>query len=96
MVPRPQVPGILQGDQQVCSTILMYTEKRGRGTVLVAIESTGVQAPADERVKVGNVAVAKENSKRAIHMFFYSKRSSCAYQPSKMHYVYKKNGELMR
>ena len=39
MVPRPQVPGILQGGQQVYSTILMYTEKRGRGTILVAIES---------------------------------------------------------
>ena len=35
----PPVPGILQGGQQVSSTILMYTEKRRRGTILVAIES---------------------------------------------------------
>ena len=35
---------------------------------------TGV---ADERVKIGNRAVAEANTKRAIHMLFYSKRS-CA------------------
>ena len=40
MVSAPLVRGILQGGQQVSSTILMYTEKRGRGTILVAIEST--------------------------------------------------------
>ena len=39
----PPVRGILQGGQQVSSTILMYTEKRGRGTILVAIESTLAQ-----------------------------------------------------
>ena len=39
MVSAPPVPGILQGGQQVSSTILMFTEKRGRGTILVAIES---------------------------------------------------------
>ena len=39
MVSAPPVRGILQGGQQVSSTILMYTEKRGRGTILVAIES---------------------------------------------------------
>ena len=39
MVSAPPDPGILQGGQQVSSTILMYTEKRGRGTILVAIES---------------------------------------------------------
>ena len=33
---------VLQGGQQVSSTILMYTEKRGRGTILVAIESIPV------------------------------------------------------
>ena len=40
MVSAPPVPGLLQGGQQVSSTILLYTEKRGRGTFLVAIEST--------------------------------------------------------
>ena len=39
MVSGPPVRGILQGGQQVSSTIQMYTEKRGRGTILVAIES---------------------------------------------------------
>ena len=43
MVSAPLVPGILQGGQQVSSTIQMYTEKRGRGTILVAIESTKTQ-----------------------------------------------------
>ena len=33
MVSAPPVRGILQGGQQVSSTILMYTEKRGRGTI---------------------------------------------------------------
>ena len=41
IVPAGPVRGILQGGHQVFSTILMYTEKRGRGTILVAIESTG-------------------------------------------------------
>ena len=40
IVPAGPVRGILQGGHQVFSTILMYTEKRGRGTILVAIEST--------------------------------------------------------
>ena len=39
IVPAGPVRGILQGGHQVFSTILMYTEKRGRGTILVAIES---------------------------------------------------------
>ena len=39
MVSGPPVRGILHGGQQVSSTILMYTAKRGRGTILVAIES---------------------------------------------------------
>ena len=43
MVSAPSVRGILQGGQQVCSTILMYAEKRGRGTILVAIESSFLQ-----------------------------------------------------
>ena len=51
IVPAGPVRGILQGGHQVFSTILMYTEKRpgrGRGTILVAIESTyatGCTAP---------------------------------------------------
>ena len=45
IVPAGPVRGILQGGHQVFSTILMYTEKRGHGTILVAIESTHVPAP---------------------------------------------------
>ena len=44
MVSAPPVRGKLQGDQQVSSTILMYTEKRGRRTILVAIESMPVNS----------------------------------------------------
>ena len=36
----PSVRGILQGGQQMSSTFLMYTAKRGRGSILIAIEST--------------------------------------------------------
>ena len=43
IVPAGPVRGILQGGHQVFSTILMYTEKRGRGTILVAIESSSIQ-----------------------------------------------------
>ena len=43
MVSAPPVRGILQGGQ-LSSTILMYTEKRGRGTILVAIESIEVSS----------------------------------------------------
>ena len=39
IVPAGPVRGILLGGHQVFSTILMYTAKRGRGTILVAIES---------------------------------------------------------
>ena len=55
---------------------------------------TGV---ADERVKVGNFAVAEANSKKAIRMFFYSKRS-CALLTLKnaLRLPKKKNGELVR
>ena len=45
MVSGPPVRGILQGGQQVSSTIQMYAEKRGRGTILVAIESTHAPPP---------------------------------------------------
>ena len=48
IVPAGPVRGILQGGHQVFSTILMYTEKRGRGTILVAIESSH-SAPAARR-----------------------------------------------
>ena len=46
IVPAGPVRGILQGGHQVFSTILMYTEKRGRGTILVAIESIDCKATA--------------------------------------------------
>ena len=45
IVPAGPVRGILQGGHQVFSTILMYTEKRGRGTILVAIESKWIRGP---------------------------------------------------
>ena len=54
IVPAGPVRGILQGGHQVFSTILMYTEKRGRGTILVAIESMNKRMqnshPIDEPV----------------------------------------------
>ena len=44
MVSTPPVRGILQGGQQVFSTILTYTAKHGCGTIFVAIESTCQEA----------------------------------------------------
>ena len=49
MVSAPPVHGILQGGQQVSSTILMYNAKRGRGAILVAIESTSARLSCLER-----------------------------------------------
>ena len=39
MVSAPQIRGVLKGGRQVSSTILMYITKRGRRTILVAVES---------------------------------------------------------
>ena len=39
MVSAPPVRGVLQGGHQVSSTIVMYTEERGRGNILFAIQS---------------------------------------------------------
>ena len=52
IVPAGPVRGILQGGHQVFSTILMYTEKRGRGTILVAIESMILQVVLSIATKI--------------------------------------------
>ena len=69
MVSAPPHRGILQGGQQVSSTILMYTEKRGRGTILVAIESTAQRGwPARETpsIRLNQYPVGESRSGQSV------------------------------
>ena len=81
MVSAPLVRGILQGGQQVSSTIQMYTARRGRGTILVAIESIASRAFPREIPVRGRFFFKRRFQPLSVGGFFSNQRESISQCP---------------